>query len=183
MKSLPNILTASRIVVIPFILVLLALDVSWASWTALGLYSYACITDFLDGYLARKMGVVSAIGRFLDPIADKLLIVSLLLLLGALDRLDGWWIVPAVIILAREIFISGLREFLGPMNVIVPVSQWGKWKTTSQMVCLGFLIMGAHAPLWIPSLLIGHVLLTIAAIMAVISGAGYTKAALPHFKQ
>ncbi len=183
MKSLPNILTASRIVVIPFILILMAMDIAWASWAALGLYTYACITDFLDGYLARKMKVVSNIGRFLDPIADKLLIVSLLLLLGALGRLEGWWMLPAIIVLAREIFISGLREFLGPMNVVVPVSQWGKWKTTSQMICLGFLIMGLHAPAWIPSLLIGHVLLAVSAIMAFISGIGYTKAALPHFKQ
>ena len=178
--SLPNLLTISRIAVIPLLVVLMLLNYAWASWAALGLYTYACVTDFLDGYLARKMNIVSNIGKFLDPIADKLLVAMVILTLAALDRLMGFWIIPALIIIFREIFIAGLREYLGPMNIKLPVSNLAKWKTTSQMFCLGFLIMGVHAPDAIPSLTIGHFLITLAAVLSVITGYDYTRVGIAH---
>lgn len=178
MRNLPNILTWSRIGIIPPLIFLMMQEPAWCSWTALGLYTYACVTDFFDGYLARKMNVISAIGKFLDPIADKLLIAALLLTLAALDRLADLWIIPALVILIREIFIAGLREYLGPLDVKLPVSLLAKWKTTSQMFCLGFLIVGPYAenvlPFDLTSLEVGHWLLAIAAVLSVITGWNYT---------
>lgn len=180
MKDLPNILTFSRILIIPPLLYLIFMSEAWASWTALGIYTYACVTDFVDGYLARKMKTTSPIGKFLDPIADKLLVSSVLLSLASLDRLDGFVFIAALAILMREIFVSGLREYLGPKNIQIHVSQLAKWKTTLQMLCLGFLIMAEHAPHWIPSLLIGEVLISIAAVLSIITAWDYTKVSLKH---
>ncbi|MBK67320.1 MAG: CDP-diacylglycerol--glycerol-3-phosphate 3-phosphatidyltransferase [Rickettsiales bacterium] len=184
MRNLPNILTWSRIVIIPILIFLMMQVPAWCSWAALGLYTYACITDFFDGYLARKWNVVSPIGKFLDPIADKLLIAAILMTLAALDRLYDYWIIPAMVILIREIFIAGLREYLGPLNIKLPVSLLAKWKTTSQMFCLGFLIVGPHAqdvlPFGLTSLEVGHWLLALAAILAVITGWNYTVIGFQH---
>lgn len=180
MKDLPNILTVSRIIIIPPLLYLLFIGDVWASWSALALYSYACITDFFDGYLAREMKTTSPVGKFLDPIADKLLVTSVLFALVALDRLDGVVFLAGLTIILREILVSGLREYLGPKNVQIPVSRLAKWKTMTQMLCLGFLIMAVHAPFWIPSYFIGEVLIVIAAILSVITAIDYIKIGLSH---
>ena len=181
MKHLPNIMTFGRIAILPLIIALFYIPSAWAAWLALGLYTLACITDFLDGYLARKWNVISAIGTFLDPIADKIFIVSLLIALAAFDRLEGIWLIPAIVILVREILISGLREFLGPKNIQLPVSKLAKWKTTVQMIALGFLVVGNHGDALLPyTLLIGQILLLAAAVLTVMTGWRYLIEGLKH---
>lgn len=181
MQNLPNILTFGRIAILPVIIGLFFYNEAWAAWTALGFYTLASITDFLDGYLARKWKVISPVGTFLDPIADKIFIVSLLVALAAFDRMEGIWIIPAIVILVREILISGLREFLGPKNIQLPVSYLAKWKTTAQMIALGFLIIGDFGDVILPhTLFIGQLLLTVAAILTVITGWRYVTEGIKH---
>jgi len=182
MKNIPNYLTYLRILLIPIVIGLLFIPESWAAWTALGFYTIASITDFLDGYLARKWKVESAVGMFLDPISDKIFIASLLVALVGFDRVDGIWMIPVIVILMREFLVSGMREFLGPLNVQLPVSQLAKWKTTIQMIALGFLVMGDYGDVVLPyTLEIGQWGLTIAAILTVITGWDYLKAGFKHF--
>jgi cardiolipin synthase (CMP-forming) len=174
--NLPNNLTILRIALIPLIAILMFIPTMWAAWGALALYTMACVTDWLDGYLARKMQIISAFGRFLDPIADKLLIAVLLLIFAALDRLDGWWILPACVIMFREVLIAGLREFLSPQNIVIHVSKLAKWKTASQMVAMGFLVVGDFGNVILPeTLLVGQVLLSMSAILTAITGWDYFK--------
>jgi cardiolipin synthase len=181
MKSLPNILTLSRILILPVIIGLFFIPESWAAWTALGFYTYACITDFLDGYLARSMKTESALGKFLDPISDKIFVAALLLVLVDFDRLEGLWMIPALIILIREFLVAGLREFLGPQNIQLPVSKLAKWKTTVQMVALGFLVVGDYGDILLPNTLTyGHYGIGIAAILTIITGWQYLRAGLKH---
>ncbi|NTU76656.1 MAG: CDP-diacylglycerol--glycerol-3-phosphate 3-phosphatidyltransferase [Alphaproteobacteria bacterium] len=179
--SLANKLTLSRIVVIPAILLLLVISEAWAAWVALALFAYAGVTDWLDGYLARRDGQVSAIGQFLDPIADKLLVSAVILFLVYNGQIEGLTVWPAVVILLREVAVSGLREFLAGVRVSVPVSKLAKWKTTIQIVALGFLIVGRYAPEAIPSTLIGDILLWIAGGLTVITAYDYWRASLKHF--
>ena len=139
LNTIPNILTFTRILAIPVLMgLLLFVDDPTGSWLAFSVYTYACITDFFDGYLARAWHQQSAFGRFLDPIADKLLVSSVLLILVGIDRFHGLTVLPAAVILCREILVSGLREFLAELRVAVPVSYLAKWKTTVQMLALGF---------------------------------------------
>lgn len=181
MKNLPNILTFFRIAILPFIIALFFIPEAWAAWSALGLYTIACITDFMDGYLARTMKTESMLGKFLDPISDKIFIAVLLMVLVDFERLEGLWLIPALLILIREFLISGLREFLGPMNIQLPVSKLAKWKTTVQMVALGFLIMGDYGEVLVPhTLAIGQWGLAIAALLTIITGWAYVKAGLKH---
>ena len=182
-SDIPNILTLSRIVSIPVMVALFFVPKAWAAWTILAIYAPAAITDYLDGYLARSLSLTSPVGRFLDPIADKLFVGALLFMLSAVHRLDGIWALPALVILMREIFIAGLREYLGPLNVTVPVSNLAKWKTGVQMGAIGFLIVGPFAPYWIPSLWIGQIGLLVAMVLAVQTGWAYTKTALPYLSQ
>jgi cardiolipin synthase len=181
MRNLPNILTFFRIAILPVIIGLFFIPEAWAAWSALGLYAVASITDFLDGYLARKMKTESALGQFLDPISDKIFIASILVVLIGFDRLEGIWIIPAIIILMREFLISGLREFLAPQNIQLPVSKLAKWKTTVQMIALGFLVIGDYGDILIPHTLVyGQIGITVAAILTVITGWSYLKAGLKH---
>ncbi len=190
MLNLPNILTISRIFVIPIVLVLIVFDAPWARWTACALFTLAGITDFFDGYLARRSNMVSPLGRFLDPIADKLLVVAVLFMVVALpDRLDTWsflgvtgtWtLFPALVILLREIMVSGLREFLAELRVGLPVTSLAKAKTTVQMIALGFLIVGDAAPIWIPAKFIGEIGIWFAAAITLITGYDYLRAGLKH---
>lgn len=174
--NVPNLLTILRIFLIPFIAALLFIPYAWAAWAALILYAIACFSDWLDGYLARKMKIVSAFGRFLDPIADKLLIAIMLLIFAGIGHLDGLWLIPACIIMFREILIAGLREFLGPQDIVIHVSKLAKWKTTSQMIALGFLVVGDYGDIILPNtLLIGQVLLSISAILTAMTGYDYMK--------
>ena len=180
--SLANQLTFSRILAIPVILVLLAIPHAWAAWLALALYAAAGVTDYLDGYIARRDGQVSMLGQFLDPIADKLLIAAVILMLVYNQQISGLSIIPAVIILLREVAVSGLREFLAGVRVSVPVSQLAKWKTFIQILALGFLIIGRYAPESIPSTLIGDIGLWIAGIVTVFTALDYWYVSRKHFE-
>ena len=140
--NLPNILTYGRIAAVPVVAGLLLWGGDNARWTALAIYVLAAISDFFDGYLARKWKQQSSLGRMLDPIADKVLVAVVLLVLCADDILRGGHIWAAIIILSREVLVSGLREYLGELQVSVPVTQIAKWKTTVQLVSIGFLIAG-----------------------------------------
>ena len=181
--KLPNTLTLSRILAIPVVVgLLLFLDDPLASWFALAAYALACATDFFDGYLARAWQQQSALGRFLDPIADKLLVASTLLVLVGVDRITGPALLPAAVILCREILVSGLREFLAEVRVRVPVSLLAKWKTTIQMVTLGFLIVGEVGPSVGPVSTgdVGLFGLWLAAGLTLITGYDYLRAGLAH---
>lgn len=181
-KSLANKLTLSRIILIPIILVLLALPGGWAAWLAWFLFTVAGVTDWLDGYLARRDNQISRIGQFLDPVADKLLVSAVLLVLTYTGKISGLTVLPALIILLREVAVSGLREFLAGLRVSVPVSKLAKWKTTIQLFALGFLIVSTeHAPDAIDATFWGDLLLWIAGGITVITGYDYWRASLKHF--
>lgn len=179
MKNLPNILTLARIAMLPVLIGLLFIEESWAVWTCFGLYVLAALTDFADGWLARKMNVVSAFGKFLDPIADKILVVCLLVSFVATGRIEGLWLIPLLVILIREFIVAGLREYLGPHGISLPVTQLAKWKTTIQMIAMGFLLIGPFAPYCLETGLIG---LGIASILTAITGWLYLKTGFTHMK-
>ncbi|MDG3440833.1 CDP-diacylglycerol--glycerol-3-phosphate 3-phosphatidyltransferase [Nitrospirillum amazonense] len=180
LTSLPNLLTLSRIALIPVILALLWFPATWTAWTAAGLFALAGITDYFDGYLARAWHEESIIGRFLDPIADKLLVAAVLFLLVADHKIAGHAVLPAVIILLREVMVSGLREFLAGLRVGVPVSRLAKWKTAIQLMAIGWLIVGDHGPDWLYVRPIGEVGLWAAAVLTLITGWDYLRAGLRH---
>ena len=178
--TLPNLLTIARIVAIPVICWLLVAGTAELRWIAFALYVAAAVTDWLDGYLARTMNLGSPLGRMLDPIADKLL-VGILLVIFAFTRDFSWLdLIPAVAILMREIFVSGLREFLGPRNVVVHVTKLAKWKTTIQLVALGIVMI---EPL-VPGLgLVSDVVLWVAGILTAWTGVQYFQQTLPHLTE
>ena len=182
--SLPNLLTISRILAIPLIVALFWFKGDSARWATLALFTLAGITDYFDGMLARSMGQMSNLGRFLDPVADKLLVSALLIMLVWSGNISGLVILPALVILCREILVSGLREFLASIKVGVPVSNLAKWKTGVQMVALGFLIVGAAGPVFlhpdITTTLIGEAMLWGAALLTIITGYDYLRAGLKH---
>src|SRR4249919_2965989 len=145
--SLPNILTYARIAAIPVVVgCVFAQSILdgplWLRWVALAVFIAAGVTDYLDGYYARIWNQQSAFGRMLDPIADKLLVSACLLMLAADGIIHGWSLWAAIIILCREILVSGLREYLAELRVSVPVTRLAKWKTTVQLVAIGFLLAG-----------------------------------------
>ena len=180
LTSLPNLLTLYRIAIIPVLLLFVYVNQDWARWVALLLYASACITDYFDGYLARNRGEVSALGRFLDPIADKLLVASVILLLVAVGSITGYVILPALVILCREILVSGLREYLAEIRVPLPVSNLAKWKTLIQMVALGVLIVGPAGPALLQVQLSGEIGLWLAAGLTLITGYDYLSRGLKH---
>jgi len=180
LTSLPNILTLSRIAAIPLLVALIYVDTPLYRWVALAGYVLACVTDYFDGYLARHMNQISALGRFLDPIADKLLVASLIVILVATQQISGLAVIPAIIILAREILVSGLREYLAQIKVSVPVTKLAKWKTAIQMLALGFLIVGDAGPAVLQVSLVGEVGLWIAGILTAITGYDYLSRGLKH---
>src|SRR5882672_4296849 len=155
--ALPNLLTYSRIAAVPVVVALMYWQSIlegglWLRWAALAVFIAAAITDVLDGYFARVYGQQSSLGRMLDPIADKLLVASCLLMLAAEETIRGWSLLAAVIILCREILVSGLREYLAELRVSVPVSRLAKWKTGGQMLAIGFLIAGEAGDLIVPGI-------------------------------
>lgn len=180
MTSLPNLLTLFRIAAIPGIVALFYLESPMGQYLACGLFGIAAMTDFFDGYLARAYGQQSAFGRFLDPVADKLLVAAVLLMMTGFGQVSGLVVLPAVVILCREILVSGLREFLAEINIGVPVSTLAKWKTVIQMFAIGFLMVGDHGPDFIPARLIGEVGLWIAAGFTLVTGYDYLKAGFGH---
>lgn len=195
MLTLPNILTLSRIFAVP----LLAFFLWWPTWAfgylvAFGLYCAMGITDYFDGYVARSSGAVSKLGIFLDPIADKIMVASVILVLTAQGVLRGPYVgdahaIAGLIILVREIAVSGLREFLGGLQVSIPVSGLAKWKTTFQFICLGALILGKALPGWnmwlfgieanVPHT-VGLTTLWAAAILTLMTGWDYLRVGLKH---
>jgi cardiolipin synthase len=180
LTSLPNLLTLSRIVAIPILVALLFLEHPAAAWLACIIFTGAAVTDYFDGHFARTRRQVSAIGMFLDPIADKLLVAAVILMLVATARIGGLAVLPALVILCREILVSGLREFLAGLQVSVPVSRLAKWKTAIQMVALGFLIVGDAGPDAVPVRAIGEAGLWGAAILTLFTGYDYLRTGLAH---
>jgi len=179
--SLPNILTYGRIAAVPAVAFCFYFEGNTARWIALGLFIVAAITDFLDGYLARAWKQQSALGRMLDPIADKLLVAVCLLMLAADGTIGGWSLVAAIIILCREILVSGLREFLAELQVSVPVTQLAKWKTTVQLVSIAILLAGPAGDSVLPgTTLVGLSALWIAALLTLYTGYDYFRAGIGH---
>ena len=171
-KQIPNILTYSRILIIPVIvLVFLYCNQPLANFLSAMLFLYASITDFFDGYLARAWHAHSNLGKFLDPIADKLLIATCLMLLVNADRAP---ILPSIAILCREILVSGLREFLADLRISVPVSTLAKYKTATQMVAIFLLLLAGN------SQQAGNILLWMAALLTLITGYAYLKTGLKY---
>lgn len=176
LTNLPNILTLSRIACIPIIVALFFIPADWAAWLACAVFSLAAMTDYFDGYLARQRAEVSAFGKLLDPIADKMLVAAVLLLLVGFGQLSGVSIIPALIILMREILVSGMREFLaGFGSKGLPVTFLAKWKTVVQMVALGFLIVGDAGPDILPVTLIGVIGIWAASVLTLITGWQYVR--------
>jgi cardiolipin synthase len=175
--SLPNLLTLLRIAAIPFVALLMAFEGAAWAWAALVLFLLACATDWFDGWLARQLDAVSPFGRFLDPIADKLLIAAVLLMMVATERITGWAIAAALIILSRELLVSGLREYLAEIQVPLPVSRLAKWKTGIQMAALSVLFLAKHPPLLGE---IGEVGLWVAALLTLVTGWDYLRRGLKY---
>ena len=182
LTSLPNILTYGRIIAVPVLVALLYFsDSATARWLAFTVFVVASITDWLDGYLARIWEQQSTLGRMLDPIADKLLVGATLLMLVYDKTIAGLSILAAVIILSREILVSGLREFLAELNVKIHVTQLAKWKTTAQFVALALLLMGPAAAREIPwATELGLLILWISALLTIYTGYDYLKAGIRH---
>jgi cardiolipin synthase len=177
----PNVLTYGRIAAVPVLAALLLYGGNTARWIAVAIYIVAAVTDFFDGYLARLWKQQSALGRMLDPIADKVLVSVVLLVLAADGILVGGSMWAAIIIMAREVLVSGLREFLMELRVSVPVTQIAKWKTTAQLVAMGFLIAGPAGDALVPYVTYaGIVLLWIAAGLTLYTGYDYFRAGLRH---
>jgi cardiolipin synthase len=186
--NIPNLLTYGRILAVPLIVVCFYLEgrlesSDFARWLALLLFALASVTDYLDGYLARIWKQTSNIGRMLDPIADKLLVATCLMLLAAdpVETIHGWSLWAAIVILCREILVSGLREYLAELKVSLPVTRLAKWKTTIQMFAIGFLLAGPAGDKILPyTTQIGITLLWISAIVTLYTGYDYFRAGLKH---
>jgi len=188
-KYLPNILTISRIAIIPILISSFYIEARLYHLVAAGLFLFASVTDFFDGYLARTLKAQSSLGRFLDPIADKLLVAAVILMLTHVRGITGWEIIPALAILCREIMVSGLREFLAEIRVSVPVSALAKFKTAVQMAALFLLLLGVEGPSIEQlehftsthlTVLLGKILLWVAAVLTIITGYVYLKAGLKY---
>ena len=186
--NLPNMLTYARILAVPMVVLCFFLEgrlqsSDFARWSALVIFVLASVTDYLDGYLARAWQQTSNIGRMLDPIADKLLVATCLLLLAAdTDRtIAGWTLWAAIIILCREILVSGLREYLADLKVSVPVTRLAKWKTAIQMVAIAVLLAGPALDKIVPyATETGIILLWVAALITLYTGYDYFRAGLKH---
>lgn len=178
-NNLANILTITRLVLLPVMVWLLYLPHGWAAWVCMFLYVTAATTDFLDGAVARKLNQISDFGTFLDPISDKIFVSTLLIMLIANGTITGLWIIPVLLIFMREFLISGLREFLGPRNVKLSVSMLAKIKTTAQMLSLGLLIVAGQVPFALEG---GLALLLVATALTLITGIMYIIASAKFFK-
>jgi len=179
LERLPNYLTIFRVLCIPIIIINIIPQSFFFNWVAVLLYIIACISDFLDGYLARKFKVESKLGKFLDPIADKILIISVLFILVAIGKINGFFVYPALIIIIREVLVSGLREFFAESKISINVSKIAKWKTLIQMFTLGFLIIGNDFTLLPNTMLVGEIGLLIASLITIYTGYEYFKL---HYK-
>jgi cardiolipin synthase len=203
--NLPNLLTYARIAAIPVVVACMYWQAIlqgglWLRWIALAVFIAAAITDFFDGYLARSWDQQSKLGRMLDPIADKLLVASCLLMLAADETIKGWSLFAAIIILCREILVSGLREYLAELRVSVPVTQLAKWKTAMQLVAIGFLLCGEAGDTVLSQQVlawrwktpdgviplansVGLVLLWLSALLTLYTGWDYFRAGMRHLTE
>ena len=186
MLTLPNILTLSRILAVP-ILVFLLWKPSWFDYAiTFVLYCLVGITDYFDGYLARAQKTVSRLGMFLDPIADKIMVAAVIIMLVSSRNHSGdpiihsFHIIPALVILLREIIVSGLREFLASLQISVPVSRLAKWKTTLQLVALGGLILAGALPQWAWVHQVSLASLWAAALLTLVTGWDYLRVGIKH---
>ena len=188
MLTLPNLLTLSRIVAVPLLVFLLWQPRPFDYAITFVLYCVVAITDYLDGYLARAWGSISRLGQFLDPIADKIMVAAVIVMLissrkaNPVPEIAGLHLIPALVILLREIIVSGLREYLAGLQVSIPVSALAKWKTTLQLVALGALILAGalpHLP-WVH--LVGLICLWAAAALTLITGYDYLRVGLRHME-
>jgi CDP-diacylglycerol---glycerol-3-phosphate 3-phosphatidyltransferase len=177
MTKPPNLLTVSRIAAVPALVAAFYVAGDFGQWITCVIFTLAAITDFFDGYLARSWSMQSPLGRMLDPIADKLLVGAAILMLVHFDRAP---ILPALVILCREILVSGLREFLAEVQVGLPVSRLAKWKTGVQMTAIGFLLAGSAAPWWLFADQVGLFGLWLAAALTLITGFDYLVVGLRH---
>ncbi len=177
MTNPPNLLTVSRIAAVPALVAAFYIEGDFGQWTTCAIFTLAAVTDFFDGYLARSWSMQSPLGRMLDPIADKLLVGAAILMLVHFARAP---ILPALVILCREILVSGLREFLAEVRVGLPVSRLAKWKTGVQMTAIGFLLAGSAAPWWLFADQVGFYGLWLAAALTLITGFDYLVVGLRH---
>jgi cardiolipin synthase (CMP-forming) len=184
--AVPNLLTYARIAAVPliaaclFVFYVYGADL-WLRWVALTIFILAAVTDMLDGWYARRFGQWTTLGRMLDPIADKLLVGACLLMLAADGTIMGWSLWAALIILCREILVSGMREYLAELRVSVPVSQLGKWKTFMQLLAIGFLLAGEAGDKVVPQTTqIGLALLWLSALLTLYTGFDYFRAGARH---
>jgi cardiolipin synthase len=175
--NLPNILTLFRIALIPVVMAMFYVEGSWARWIACAIFLLAATTDLLDGWIARNWRLQSAFGRWLDPVADKLLVGATVVMLVGFHRAP---LIPAVVIILREVAVSGLREYMAEVRVGMPVTPLAKWKTTVQMVAIVFLILGPAGPDPVPTELIGVWGLWLAAALTLFTGWDYLQAGLRH---
>ena len=183
LSSLPNLLTLSRILAVPLLVALMWGHGEWQWFAAFALFCVAGLTDYLDGYLARAQGTVSKIGVFLDPIADKIMVAAVIVMLVHSGLVHGLAVIAALVILLREIIVSGLREYLATLQVSLPVSALAKWKTAFQMIALGALVLAGSSDAlmpWLPAFEIGLVSLWIAAGLTLITGYDYLRVGLKH---
>jgi cardiolipin synthase len=187
MLTLPNLLTLSRILAVPILVFLLWRPTPIDYAITFVLYCLVGITDYFDGYLARAQGRISRLGQFLDPIADKIMVAAVIVMLIArtpqgdvIPIIADWQLIPAMVILLREIIVSGLREFLAPLHVSMPVSRLAKWKTTLQLVSLGALILAGAFPAeaWMHQ--VGLASLWAAAALTLVTGYDYLRIGLRH---
>jgi cardiolipin synthase len=177
MTNPPNLLTVSRIAAVPALVAAFYIGGEFGQWTTCTIFTLAAVTDFFDGYLARSWSMHSPLGRMLDPIADKLLVGAAVLMLVHFGRAP---ILPALVILCREILVSGLREFLAEVQVGLPVSRLAKWKTGVQMTAIGFLLAGSAAPWWLFADQVGAYGLWLAGALTLITGFDYLVVGLRH---
>jgi cardiolipin synthase (CMP-forming) len=180
MLTIPNILTFIRILLIPVVVLSFYIDTVFWRWLAVFAFASACFTDYLDGYLARILKQTSKLGTFLDPLADKLLVATTLLYMAGYDKISRLSLIPAAIILCREIMISGLRDHLGNLSILLPVSHLSKWKTAAQMLAITVLLIGDVSKR--PIAWIGELFLWVAGVLTVVTAYAYLSETAKNFK-
>ncbi len=178
--TLANVLTVGRLLVMPFIILFMFIPMEWAAWVALVLYAIGSITDFLDGWVARKFDQISEFGTFLDPIVDKIYVFGLMIMIVAVGHVGALGILMILLIMTREFLVSGLREYLGPKGIKVPVTNLAKWKTTIQLIATGVLIIAPY--IW-GGTIIGHLLLFCACALTIHTGIEYLKVGLAQMRK
>ncbi len=178
--TIPDMLSLLRLALLPFMIPLFLIPLEWAAWACLALYVIGALTDFLDGWLARRLQQTSEFGAFIDPLSDKIFVVTTMLMLVAVDRIDRFSALAVAVILIREFTVSGLREYMGQKNLKLPVTKLAKWKTAAQMTALGVLIV---APYIFLGQFIGSLLLLTAAGLTVMTGWDYLKTGLDHMRK